>query len=556
MTFALTAYPLSREYRDALERQFGDDLAYVNVAQLRRLPPRELWRTLRAFRGGRCLLPLEGEGSGAVVPILQAVAALASPASIEVVEPEGGGRRLSRRGAVPAVAALARASLAAQLAMRRSARELDTLLASPRLDLAPGAGRGVLYLNGNVWFGLKAGGSVGHVAGVVNALHRLGWEVELAAATEPVTVDAEVPFHRLELPQPLGVPFEANGYRFMPAMVAQAERIAEARAPSFLYQRMSLSNWAGVVLSRRVRRPLVLEYNGSEVWAARHWGRPLRFESLATRAEDACLRHAHVVVTVSQVLGDELLARGVEPERLVVYPNCVDPERFDPERFSPDERAELRASLGIPADALVVTFVGTFGSWHGAPVLAEAARRFATADPAWLREHRVRFLFVGDGVQMPEVRALVEDGPAAEFVVLTGLVPQEDAPRYLAASDVLSSPHVPNADGTPFFGSPTKLFEYMASGRAIVASDLDQIGEILRDSVRAADPPTGAPDGTELAVLTEPGSVDQLVAGLRFLVERPDWRASLGAAARLEVLARYTWRHHVEAILERVDALR
>ena len=48
-----------------------------------------------------------------------------------------------------------------------------------------------------------------------------------------------------------------------------------------------------------------------------------------------------------------------------------------------------------------------------------------------------------------------------------------------ATSDVLVSPHVANADGTPFFGSPTKIFEYMGLGKPIVASDLNQIGEVI-----------------------------------------------------------------------------
>ncbi len=56
---------------------------------------------------------------------------------------------------------------------------------------------------------------------------------------------------------------------------------------------------------------------------------------------------------------------------------------------------------------------------------------------------------------------------------------QSEAPTYLAISDIVVSPTVPNPDGSPFFGSPTKLFEYMAMGKPIVASDLDQIGEVL-----------------------------------------------------------------------------
>jgi glycosyltransferase involved in cell wall biosynthesis len=154
---------------------------------------------------------------------------------------------------------------------------------------------------------------------------------------------------------------------------------------------------------------------------------------------------------------------------------------------------------------------------------------------------------------MPDVRETLGQ-PAPPNVTLAGLVPQAEGPLHLAASDILLSPHVRNADGTPFFGSPTKLFEYMAMGKAIVASDLDQIGEVLRPAVVANDLPASPPESSgALAVLCEPGSEDEIRAGIRFLVEHPDWRARLGENARATARGRYTWRHHVEAILTRLD---
>jgi hypothetical protein len=71
-------------------------------------------------------------------------------------------------------------------------------------------------------------------------------------------------------------------------------------------------------------------------------------------------------------------------------------------------------------------------------------------------------------------------------------------------------------------------------GKAILASDLDQIGEVLPPSLKVSALPTGGPQARtpELAVLTEPASVDQLVRGIKMLVDRPAWRAALGANAR------------------------
>jgi glycosyltransferase involved in cell wall biosynthesis len=335
--------------------------------------------------------------------------------------------------------------------------------------------------------------------------------------------------------------------------VEQARQFTSRGTHSLVYHRLSSNNYTGVVLSREAHLPLVLEYNGSE--AGQRIGRSPRDHDLAVLAEEVCLKHAHLVVTVSEVLKEELIQRGVEPDRIVCYPNGIDPEVFDPAHYSQEERETLRARHGIPADATVVTFLGTFGVWHGVEVLAEAIREMVDQDTEWLQDHKVHFLLIGDGACMPRVRDILSGERCDLFVTLTGLVPQDEAPAYLATSDIVVASHVPNADGSRFIGSPTKLFEYMAMGKGIVASDLDQLGQVLEPSLRVDCLPVEVPRGEEreLAVLTQPGDRAGLMAGMRFLVEQPAWRRVLGQNARAEVLARYTWDHHVDAILQRLE---
>jgi len=148
---------------------------------------------------------------------------------------------------------------------------------------------------------------------------------------------------------------------------------------------------------------------------------------------------------------------------------------------------------------------------------------------------------IGDGAGMPAVRQILSDGGAGSSSILTGLVPQEHGPEHLAACDILASPHVDNTDGTPFFGSPTKLFEYMAMGKGIVASNLGQIGEVLEHG--------------RTAWLVPPGDVDALAAGLRKLIDGPELRRDLGAEARREVVARYTWREHTRRTIARLKEI-
>jgi glycosyltransferase involved in cell wall biosynthesis len=415
----------------------------------------------------------------------------------------------------------------------------------------------VAYVKTNLWFGVKAGGSVGHVAGVVNALRKRFERVEVLSLDHPPMIDANVRVHLIPGISVLGYPYELNYYVYQRQFVDKAKKVLQDNRPDLIYHRLSLANYAAVVLSRTFEVPLIVEYNGSEVWIAEHWGRPLRFPHLARLAEDICLRHADLVVTVSDVLAQELIGRGILAERVLVHPNCVDLERFDPERFTDKDRAELLKKWGVSPLSVICGFIGTFGMWHGITLLAETIRDLVERDEEWLKRWNVHFLLVGDGFLMPKVREILGNSRGSSFVTLTGLVEQREAPRYLAAADVLLSPHVPNSDGSPFFGSPTKLFEYMAMGKGIVASDLDQIGVVLRRSFHAAMLPNGrCPEDEErLAVLIAPGSKEELIRGIRFLIERPEYRRVLGRNARREALAKYTWEKNVDAVLTRLQSL-
>ena len=224
-------------------------------------------------------------------------------------------------------------------------------------------------------------------------------------------------------------------------------------------------------------------------------------------------------------------------------------------RFSAQDRAQTREALGVPADATLLTFIGTFGRWHGTDVLASVIRRLIDEQRSWLEQHRVHFLFVGDGALAPTVRSTLGPDLGAPFTTLAGIRPQDQTPRILAASDVLLSPHVPNPDGTPFFGSPTKLFEYMAMAKSIVASDLDQIGWVLKGWRPGQPPATVAAVESRAALLVEPGSAESLLVGIRRAVELPRAdREALGLEARRLALESFTWDKNVEAVLTQLRA--
>lgn len=557
MDVILTNYPLSRNFQEQLKDIVAPEALRLNLSELRQRPLWQMITYMRSIKADRLILPVEDENGSALLPVLKLVASVIPAKSIYLVESDLRLQQVSRYETAVSLFRLIGASFSSFLATERSRREVTRLLRVDRITPTKPGVRRLLYLNANLWFGVKAGGSVGHISGVVNELVRNGYAVDFVSCGGRLLVSEAARYIQLNPPVHFGLPWELNYYRFHFDVVAQVKKLCDERQFDFIYQRLSIANFSGVVLSRQLGIPLVLEYNGSEAWIARNWGRPLRNQALAEQVEEVNLRHAHLVVTISDVLRDELLERGVPPERIVTYPNCIDPEMFDPSRLSTEEIVKLRNRIGINEDAIVVTFVGTFGQWHGAEVLAQGIRQLIDDHQDWIEAKKVHFLLVGDGLKMPEVRKILGDHAHGPFVTLTGLVPQNEAPLYLAASDILTSPHVPNADGTKFFGSPTKLFEYMAMGKAIVASDLDQIGDILQNAIRTdfMESEDEAKTKGRVAVLVKPGNPDDLVQAIKMLVEHHSLRSILGSNARLLALSRYTWKNHVDAILAGAKAI-
>lgn len=230
-------------------------------------------------------------------------------------------------------------------------------------------------------------------------------------------------------------------------------------------------------------------------------------------------RHTDRLVVITHRLRERYVAAGIPAERVLVAPDGVDVAQFEP----PMDRTEARKQLGLPLEAKIVSYTGHLFEWKGIYVLVDAA----------LHLPDVLFLIVGGMAGDQErLRAYIA-GQSIENVRLIGHIPPVEVPTFLFAADVLVLPNPGREPISREYTSPLKLFEYMASGTPIVATDLPSVREILCDGKNA--------------VLVSPAEPQALADGIERGLSNVELATRIGRRAREDV-ARYTWTERARRI--------
>lgn len=407
-------------------------------------------------------------------------------------------------------------------------------LATPETPI-PGVGA---YLRTDFWSKIESGGSYGHTCYVAK---------ELAAVTESFVCFMahryrlldDYGLRQIELPPPSATASEDDIVTATDHYDRVLRVAMQALRPAYLYERLCLGNYVGALLSRDLRIPYIVEYNGSEISMRRSFdGQGYQYEAEYLKAEAFAFAQATMISVISAEVRDGLVARSVDPGKILVNPNGADLDAYAP--AAPDEKARIQAEVGLEPGRPVVGFTGTFGGWHGIDVLAAALPRIAERVP------EAQYLLIGDGNYKHLIDTAVAEHGLQDRVRCSGRVPQTEGARLLKACDLYVSPHSSHMVDSKFFGSPTKIFEYMAMGGGIVASDLEQIGQILSPALRASDlAGAGVDAGDARSVLCEPGDVDDFVEAVSRLLSRPELWPVLGLNARQAVAQHYSWARHV-----------
>jgi glycosyltransferase involved in cell wall biosynthesis len=186
--------------------------------------------------------------------------------------------------------------------------------------------------------------------------------------------------------------------------------------------------------------------------------------------------------------------------------------------FRPMTQEACRKELGLDLNVLYVCFVGNLAPWQGVEYLVKAAPSILSQFPD------CRFLIVGDGVMKDELIKLTS-GIENKFI-FTGVVAYHRVPLYINASDVCAAPFI-IARNAKIGLSPLKLYEYMACGKPVVASNISGVADAL--------------EASEGGIPVSPEDPGALAEAILKLLKTPDLRTKMGSKGLSYVTENYSW---------------
>ncbi len=320
--------------------------------------------------------------------------------------------------------------------------------------------------------------------------------------------------------------FELAELAYNVVLAIRLRRLPAARQADLIYERYAQGVLAGSGFAQQRAIPYVVEVNYSVLTPiVRRRTRLLR--PLFAAIERRVLARADVIVVISETLR-RLLAESwqLPADRFLVLPNAADPRRFHPDLPPPPELARQIKNR------VVIGYVGGFYRWHGLDALLDAY----AALPEELRQSAC-LLLIGDGPERPHIAERAREMGLSDSVILPGMIDHGELPRWLAQFAIAVLPDI--AD----YASPMKLFEYWASGAAVIAADTEPIRDVL-------------PAGEPIAWLIPPADRTALANALKELMENPARREALGRAARAFIQSERSWRHNAEVLFARLASLR
>jgi len=234
------------------------------------------------------------------------------------------------------------------------------------------------------------------------------------------------------------------------------------------------------------------------------------------------LKRLKGVVVITEKLKERFMEHGIAGNKILVAPDGVDFGMFD----IGESQAACREKLGLPQDKKIVLYTGHLYEWKGANTLLEAARNFQFSISNF------QFIFVGGTKE--DIESFKDKARDLKNVLVVGHRHYSEIPYWLKAADVLVLPNSGKIEISRHWTSPMKLFEYMASKRPIVASDLPSIREILNE---------------QNSVLAKPDNPEQLAQAIKEVLQNHELSDRISAKS-FEDAKEFTWQKRAEKIYE------
>ena len=233
------------------------------------------------------------------------------------------------------------------------------------------------------------------------------------------------------------------------------------------------------------------------------------------------------IITITKGLKDALVKKGIPENKILVAPDGVDLDKFDIEIT----KEEAREKLNLSQDKKVVLYTGHLYKWKGTTALLKAAQNFQFPISNF---QNILFVFVGGtekDISNFKHQVLILK---LNNVLVIGHRPYQEVPIWLKAADVLVLPNSAQEQISKHWTSPMKMFEYMASKRPIVASELPSLREVLNENN---------------AVLVEPDSPQSLVQGIKRILKNPDFSAKISLKSFRDV-QEYSWSNRAKKVID------
>jgi glycosyltransferase involved in cell wall biosynthesis len=417
-------------------------------------------------------------------------------------------------------------------------RDLDNLRTSGfdvKIDLPvqgyePIPGRILYVLHNSLPYNSGGYATRGH--GLMCGVKERGWDVQVVTRrgyphdrngmselpTDALQMVDEIPYHRLiELERGYG---QINIAAYLEAYANDlAKKVAELR-PSILHAASNhLNGLVTNAVAKHFNLPSIYEVRG--LWEITRISRQPEFEGteyfeMMSRLEAQSAEEADVVFTITHALADEMRRRVDGLDDIGFLPNGVHANRFVP--AEPD--LELKASLGMDQETVVLGYIGSLVSYEGLDLLIESIPELKQ-----ITDTPFKLMIVGDGAYMEKLQNITQDLGLSDDVMFVGRVPHEDVERYYSIVDIAPFPRLPQP--VTEMVSPLKPFEAMAMEKAVLASNVQALSEIVVPN--------------ETGLLFTKGDSSDLAEKLASLIEDGELRTVLGKNSRTWVCENRDW---------------